>query len=273
MAGILERAIEDFEKSVINNRGCVKLDAIVDFITTLQRHEYDAHIAVMGQNGNGKSLLMLALMKKILERKNKKNFLDNILYAHNTTSEFISLLKKLKDSVVGIDEGKKFFHYKLSMTTEQIVLTNMLEYTRCNRNAVIVCTNDVRRLNNNYRNSKIQMVIWLLDRFHEGKIKCYGLVFLGNPALEEEDKFCLNRFENLHTFESIRLIAESLQSFYGYFVLDDILNYITREELKKYHAEKMLGIKATAEAYMRKLEKKENTSNRQREKKFSVFSS
>ena len=201
-------------------------------------------------------MLMLALMKWIEPESIQNN---QLVYSFNRTSRLISLLKDLKSSVVGIDEGKKFFHYKRGMTTEQITLTNMIEYARENKNAFIVCANDIRRLNNNYRNAKVQMVIWLLDRFEKGEIKSYALVFVGNPALEEEDKFLFNAFQNLYSFESIRLVAETLPTFYGYLFLEDINQYVSKEELRLYRENKKKGIKKIAEDYIKKLEKKEGS--------------
>lgn len=255
MSGILEGIIKNFEKSVIQNRGVVDIQHIAQFVRDLQARQYDAHLVIMGNNGQGKSMLMLALMKLLDE---KSIFNKQIVYAYDKTSRLIELLKNLNESVIGIDEGKKFFHYKQSMTTEQITLTNMIEYARENRNAFIVCANDIRRLNSNYRNAKVQMVVWLLDRFEGKKIKSYGLVFVGNPALEEDDKFLFNSFQNLYSFESIRLVAESLPTFYGYLFLDDIKKYVSEDELLLYNNEKRKGIQAVADEYLRKLSKKED---------------
>lgn len=258
--GILEKLIHETESKVIQNKGFVSPQFITEFIRSLQYYEYDAHVVIMGQNGSGKSMLMLALMKMLDANSIKEN---KIVYAYDGTRKLISLLKDLKCSCIGIDEGKKFFHYKQSQTTEQIVLTNMIEYARENKNAFIVCSNDVRRLNNNYRNSKVQVVIWLLDRFEKDNktldknIKSYGLVFIGNPALEEEDKFSMNLFSNLYSFEQIRIIAETSPTFYGYLLLEDITNIVSQEELQIYRTEKTKGINETADKFMEKLLKKE----------------
>lgn len=252
--GILERIIGRFQNGVIENGGTVRIQNVVEFIRGLQHHEYDAHIVVQGQNGNGKSMLMLALLKSLDENAIKDN---KIVYAYDRTSRLIQMLRDFKKSAVGIDEGKKFFHYKQSMTLESIVLTNMIEYARENRNCFVVCTNDCRRLSNNYRNAKVQMVIWLLDRFEEGKTKSYGLVFVGNPAIEEEDKFMLNAFGNLYSFESIRCVAERLPTFYGYIFLDDIKNIVSEDEIKAYRQNKAAGIQKVSHEYLHKLAAKE----------------
>jgi len=265
MSGILEKIIATFERKIIENKGesiterkgVVKIEYIVDFIRALQTHEYDAHVCIMGQNGNGKSYFMLVLMKLL----DPNSILNNrIVYAYDKTSILITLLRESKSSVIGIDEAKKFFHYKQSMGTESIVLQNMIEYARENKNAIIACTNDIRRLNNNYRNAKVQLLVWLIDRFEEetAEVRSYGLVFVGNPALEEEDKFRMNFFQNLTSFEQIRLVAESLPTFYGYIFLEDIKNIVSDEELRYYKEQKKKGIETVAQEYIKRLERKEN---------------
>jgi len=261
--GILERIINNFQNRVIEGRGVVKLEYVVEFIRALQMHEYDAHIVIQGQNGNGKSMLMLALLKLLDPNSIREN---KIVYAYDRTSRLIKMLRDYKQSAIGIDEGKKFFHYKQSMTLESIVLTNMIEYARENRNCFVVCTNSCNRLNNNYRNSKVQMVIWLLDRYDEGKVKSYALVFVGNPALEEEDKFLLNAFTNLYSFESIRCVAEKLPTFYGYLFLEDVRSVVDPEELNIYRRNKQMGIKQVADEYMNKLADKEKLLESKEEK-------
>lgn len=214
----------------------------------------------MGQNGNGKSMLLLEIMKRL----DPDSIISNhILYAYDTTSTFIKMLKEKVQTVIGVDELKKFFHYRETSTTEQIVLTNMIEYARSHRLAVVGCCNDVRRINSNYRNAKVQMVIWLLDRYDDDEIgKSYGLVFVGNPALEEDDKFRLNAFQNVYTFEQIRLIAESLPTFLGYIFVDDIKNTVSKEEIDMYIKRKETGIKKEAERMMKKLDRKELSSEK-----------
>jgi len=252
--GILESIIENFKKKVEMNDGFVEIDYIVDFIRDLQNHEYDAHVVIMGQNGNGKSMLMLELMKRL----DANSIRENIIYPFNTIQDLIKKIEKSKKSVIGIDELKRFFHYKMHMTLEQIVLTNLIEYARSNCTAFVGCCNDIRRINSNYRNSKVQMVIWLLDRYENGDIKSYGLVFIGNPALEEEDKFMLNNFQNVYSFEQIRLIAESLQTFVGYLLVEDISYVLTQEELQMYKERKQRGIEEEAQKYIQRLKAKES---------------
>jgi ABC-type dipeptide/oligopeptide/nickel transport system ATPase component len=257
MSGILEKIIYDFEQKTIESRGIVKINYIIEFIRALQKNEYDAHVCIMGQNGNGKSYMMLTLLK-LLDANAIKN--NQIVYSYDKTSRLISLLKDSKEKAIGIDEGKKFFHYKQSMNTEQIVLQNMIEYARENKNAFVVCTNDIRRLNNNYRNAKVQILVWLLDRYDEKEklTKSYGLVFIGNPALEEEDKFQMNFFSGLYSFENIRIVAESLPTFYGYIFLEDVANLVSSEEISIYREQKSKGVQDIAKDYLKKLAKKED---------------
>jgi hypothetical protein len=256
--GILETIILDFEKRIMGNHMFVKMEFVVDFIKTLQEKEYDSHIAIMGTNGNGKSFLMLEIMKRIDPYSINSG---QIVYAFNNTSQLISMLKKQQRTVIGIDELKKFFHYRESSTTESIVLVNMIEYARSHRLAIVGCCNDIRRINSNYRNAKVQMVIWILDRYDDDEIgKSYGLVFVGNPALEEDDKFMIDRFKNIYSFEEIRLVAESLPTFHGYLLIDDIYQSVTSQELSTYLKQKEQGIRAEADRFMKKLDHKQKRS-------------
>jgi hypothetical protein len=256
--GVLERIINDFQSKVEKSEGVVEIEYIIDFIKALQDHEFDAHVVIQGQNGVGKSALMLEILKR-LDPNSIKN--DNIVYAFHSTSHLIKKIKDSKKTAIGIDELKRFFHYRMHSTTEQIVLTNLIEYARSNCIAFIGCANDIRRINNNYRNAKVQMVIWLLDRYDDNEVgKSYGLVFIGNPALEEEDKFMMESFKNVYSFEQIRVIAENLPTFMGYLFVEDIKNVLTDEELRIYYQKKQEGIRKEAEKYEKKLEEKEKAN-------------
>jgi ABC-type dipeptide/oligopeptide/nickel transport system ATPase component len=267
--GLLERIYHDFENKCFpdcwkhpelkDQAGIVRIDYIVELARELQRNEYDVHINISGQNGNGKSMFMLELMKKLSPDSIKNG---QILYAFDKHSTFIKSLAELKRTALGIDELGVFFNYKQSMTTEQIVLFNMIEIARKNGVAVISCARDPRRINNNYRNGKISVVIWLIDRMEKGDTKSYGLVFVGNPVLEDDDKFHLNAFNNINTFEEMRLTAESLPTFFGYIFIDDVLNHISKEELDIYTENKDRGMKEVYQKHIRSLNLKENPMER-----------
>ena len=259
--GILERIYDDFEDRVFSPEdkklvGIVKLEYVVDFVKDLQKHLFDGHILIMGQNGSGKSMLMLALMK-LLAPESITN--GQLLYAFNRTGDFIKSLSELKNTTLGVDEINVFFNYRQSMATTQVGLFNMIEIAREHRVAIISCTRDARRVNNNYRDGKVQIVIWVLDRYEPGHgPRTYCLVFLGNPVLEEQDKFRLNSFQNLYSFEEIRRTAEALPTFYGYLFFDDVKKYISDAELEEYKKKKEQGIKQVYQNWADRIEGKEN---------------
>lgn len=255
MSGIIETLIATLQEKVYDNGGVVELTYIIDFIKGLQENEYDAHVIISGQNGQGKSMLMLDMLKRIDSTAIME---DNIVYPFHSAKRLITLIKEKKESVIGIDELKKFFHYRESATMESIVLMNIIEYARSNRLAFVGCCNDIRRINSNYRNAKVQIVIWLIDRYTDDKLgKSYGLVFVGNPALEEEDKFNMNRFQNIYTFEQIRLLAEGSPTFLGYLFVEDIGKVVSPEEIALYRKNKEEGIRTEAEKYIKRLDIKD----------------
>jgi hypothetical protein len=131
-------------------------------------------------------------------------------------------------------------------------------------NAFVVCTNDIRRLNNNYRNSKVQVLLWILDRFKKvkGGIIGYSAVFVSNPSVETEDKFEIDMMDKRYNSEGLRIIAENTSSFIGYHLIKDISYYLTKEELDIYYQEKEKSKKEIAKNYIKRLagfqDKKEN---------------
>ena len=252
MYGIYEYASERLRQLCYENFGVVKLNFIADYIKFLQKNKFDAHVCIMGANGMGKSLLGLELVKlidpnAIMERK--------LVFASTPISVLISKIANEKESAIFIDEAKSFFNYKRSMTLEQVLLVNQIEYARDNMNAFVVCTNDIRRLNNNYRNSKVQVLLWILDRFKKAKggIIGYSAVFVSNPSVEAEDKFEIDMMDKRYNSEGLRIIAENTSSFIGYHLIKDISFYLTKEELDIYYQEKEKSKKEIAKNYIKRL--------------------
>lgn len=260
MTGIFEYAQEKLKKTSLEKMGVLELEDIVEYIFFLQENKFDSHVIVQGQNGVGKSFFMLAFMKELAKRKGIKDFQNvmrnNIFFSFHETKDVIKRIVEEENSVFGIDEAKRFLHYKLSMTFEQIQLINTFEYARSKRNCFIVCTNDVRRLNNNYRNSKAQLVIWFPDRLmkKEGrKIMNYAMVFYGLPSVEEEDKFLFEDLKGLYNSEGIRVACENKPTMVGYFLFNEIHQYLTDEEILLYDELKEKGIMESTENLLLKL--------------------
>lgn len=270
MKGIFEIAQQTLKTKANKQLGIVFIEDIAEYIQTLRKNKYDSHIIVQGQNGTGKSYFMLALMKELAKYIKDSDFKSmikkNIFYAFNETEDLIKALLSSEDQIFGIDEAKKFLHYKQSMTKDQIFLINCFEYARSKRNTIVSCTNDVRRLNNNYRNSKAQILIWFLDRMPESetrKIVSYGLVFIGLPSLEEEDKFLIDDITGVYNTEGLRVIAETKPTMIGYFLFENINKYLTDEEIEIYEELKKKGIEYSKEYVIEKMKQYEekNISN------------
>lgn len=258
--GIIERAFSQFRATAIERRGLLQIDDLVVLIKTLQKNKLDAHCAIVGQNGTGKSMFALALAKKLDENLYEK---DNILYAFDNTARFINKLSKNKGSVILCDEINQFFHYRQSGTTEQIALFNFIEVARENSNVILALTRDVRRMNNNFRDGKCSVCVFIVDRFEEDNcpFKSYAMVFVGNPIFEVADKFkigLLADYFQVNSFEQFRAGAEMLDTFYGYIFLDDISNYIDIDELDIYTRNKRKGIEAVRQKWVKKIQMKED---------------
>jgi len=59
---VLEKIYKDFEWASISKHGLLSLHDVINFVKKLQENEYDAHVLIVGQNGTGKSYLMLQLL-------------------------------------------------------------------------------------------------------------------------------------------------------------------------------------------------------------------
>lgn len=242
MKGVMEKAISELQENIIKNKGLVDEAFLIEYAKVLQKNKHHVHIVIQGPNGAGKSYLALYLAKLFNPNSIKNN---NILYAYHTPIHFIDMVSKRKEDVIMIDEGKRFFDYKMHGTIESIYVQQAIEYARENRNIVLTCAKDIRRLNNNYRDGQVQIIIWILDRFEkpiDGYIG-YAAVFIGNPILEDSDKFKLEVFSNATTLNEIKFICEQVSpTFWGYMLIKDVEKFLTKEEIQIYKEKKEKGM-------------------------------
>lgn len=256
--GIVEKAYKNFFGSVIRNYGNVYLRDIGSFVLYLKKNKYDAHILIGGPNGVGKSMVELAIIKQIDPLAITQG---QILYAFNTPSDFIKQLTTLRDTGLGVDEIGRFLHNRQSMAIENIAITNSIEISREHRVAIISCCKDGRRVDKTYRDGKVQIYIFLMDRFDDaiGKAVTYGFVFANEigSVFEIEDKFMLGMLEGIISFDEMRVAVENnVPTFVGYLFMDDIHNYITQEELEAYEKKKEEGIQSVNANWVKKAERK-----------------
>jgi hypothetical protein len=201
----------------------------------MQQNEMDCHIVVAGQNGCGKSYMLLLLLKEYM--KSDPHWLDHMLLADKTSDDFVQYLLQHENTILGVDELNQYLFYKQHAETEQNHLIKQLELARSKRIAVAGCVRDPRKLTLNYRNGKMSIVIWLVDRYTAGG--SYAAVFVSNPAVEATDKFGFGWISpDLIDFEELRYSFEGLPSFIGYMGIPDIKNFLTAEEVECYKAAK-----------------------------------
>lgn len=248
--GLLERIHDKFLNSM-DSDGFFHYSAILDFVLELRKYEFDAHIVIAGQNGVGKTMIALALAKMLDSNVFKKN---NIIYAFHDYAFFIDKLSLQSETIVMCDELGRFFNYRTSMTRQQVALFNTIEIARANRIALIGCCRDARRLNNNYRNGKVQIVIWVMDRFEFFEpYASYAMIYVANPILEHLDKFEFDEaFYGIKTIEEMRMIGEQLNTFAGYLNIFDVKRDVSDEELADYKNKKIRQMRAQAERNKRK---------------------
>lgn len=211
-------------------RGVVELQDIVNLIEMFRKYENDTHVCVSGQNGSGKSFLLLMLMKKLAG----KDYLNNLLFADADTDTFCDFLVRHKNTCLGLDELNHLFSYKLHASQKQNRAITMIEMARSHRVAIIGCVRDPRKLTLNYRNGKLMLIIAILDRFIDGS-GSYAAVLLGNNMSEGEDRFCLDQLDvSSYDIANMRAQYERLPSFIGYMRIPDARKELDASELKRY---------------------------------------
>ena len=228
-----ETVFEDSYTSFINDsktKGIVEIDEVLKLVSVMQENEMDCHIIIAGQNGSGKSFLELMIGKK----KNKEKLFTNYFMADKTTNDIIQFLLSNEKATLCIDEMNLYLNYKQHASSEQNHLINMLELARSKEIAIIGCIRDPRKLTLNYRDGKMSIILWVLDRFKD-KSGAYAAILVGNPSLEGEDRFGITWLDiRTPDFEDMRSQLENLPSFVGYLKIPSAKTVLTDQELKDY---------------------------------------
>lgn len=261
MWGVLERNNNILKAKSAKNRFSVSLESIIEYAIEAQKSKMDAHILIGGQNGLGKSYLQLAMAKTFLRYTGQKEDFGiatqekhlKFFFAQNTKKDLMEAIKEHQRAAFIIDELRPLFDYKRSMTIEQTALYNLVEVARSHGNIFIGASRDYTKLDINYRNAKAQILIYLIDKvldtnkldgngFYPTKFS-YGAVFVGNPALEYEDKFQFSQLRG-YSIETTKYLAEKLHTWVGNIVVKHVKHYgITPNDLRVYEEEKEKGIK------------------------------
>lgn len=242
---VFEDVYNNFVLSVKETGEC-EINDIKKLITTLQSYEMDTHLVIAGQNGTGKSMLQLMIAKKILG----KNYIPNFFMADKTTNDIIDFIHENENTCLFIDELNLYLSYKQHATGEQNHLINMLELGRSRRIALVGCIRDPRKISLNYRDGKMSVIIWVLDRFTDNT-GGYAAVFVANPLVEGDDRFCIN-FLNIVSldFNYMRKQMENLPSFIGYLKIPPIKLILDEAEIKFYKQNKDISM---SHAHLNKL--------------------
>jgi len=213
------------------------IQEINELIKMLQVYENDCHVAIVGQNGSGKSYLMLMFLKDELKEK----MLEHIIFAKHTTADITNFILHNTRTLLGIDELRQFFDYKKHASDEQNHLIGMIELGREKRIGIIGCVRDFKKITVNYRNGKVAVVIWIIDRFKDGG--SYAAVFVANPLIEGSDRFGFNTLSiGVVDFNQMRAELERLPTFVGYLKIPNIHEVLTDEEIALYKKEKQIAM-------------------------------
>lgn len=236
-----EKVFEDSYMNFINKvktEGLCEIDDLANLIAIMQENEMDTHLVIAGQNGSGKSFLELMIGKKL----NKDKLFERYYLADKSTDDIIQFLLANSNTTLCVDELNLYLSYKQHASTEQNHLVNMLELARSKRIALVGCIRDPRKLTLNYRDGKMSIIIWVLDRYKD-RSGAYAVVLVGNPALEGEDRFGISWLQiATPDFEQMRRQLESLPSFIGYMKIPSASSVLTKEEITHYKEMKDLAM-------------------------------
>lgn len=230
--GIYKRFIDDARKE-----GILHLDDIIRLIRMCQKYELDCHIVVAGQNGIGKSYVLLMLLKKAMG----DSWNDNLMLAKHSTNDLIQFILDNSGTVCGIDEMNQYLYYTRHASREQDHLITTFELARSKSIGFIGCIRDPRKISLNYRDGKMSVVIWMMDRFRDGG--SVSAVFVTNPVIESFDKFGFSTLPgDIVDFDEMRALFEELPSFVGYLRAPHAKHIFKRGELDGYKKEKEVAM-------------------------------
>lgn len=181
--------LEDVYQATINKMRTSKKASMKDIISLakhMQRNKMDCHIVIAGQNGLGKTVLELGTGLQFYNNDEHALF-SNLITAENTTNDLVLYILKNKKTLCMIDELNVFLDYKQHMDTMQRHLVTSFELARSKEIIFLGCVRTPEKLTYNYRNGKMSICLWVLDRFEEGG--AYAAVLIAPASIEAEDRF------------------------------------------------------------------------------------
>lgn len=253
--GIYQDAINGIIYSSLTNGGMLEPAHIAKFNKELRTNKFDSHTVFMGQNGMGKTMAAL-IVKSMM---GKIDIARDVIYPQTSVSELVSRITTESNVNFLLDELAHLFPYKRSNEMSQIALFSAIEVARANKNAFLGCCRDLLRINNNYRNGKAQLCIWLLDNNGDSS---FGAVLLGSPVFEMEDKFFISSVTATYNYEQMLRQIERLPSFIGFIEFPNVDRYVTKSQLEEYDDLKKEGIQHLGERNKRMLAFKQSKMER-----------
>lgn len=268
--GLLEKLETDFKSRIFNKTfekyGDHALVPIVDFddcawyIHQRQKIQLDSSLAVLGENGIGKSMCALGLLKKIkLETDPNWTLKDtgNVIYAHQGHRDFINAINSRKNDTILIDEANTIFQAKDHATTESRVCYTFVEVARKKGNALIYCTKNYGGLNYSLRSGKISMIVQIIDREDTSEEKALACVFMASAVMQSEDRFGLEQLAYARGWSEWKILVEQCHSFVGIMPIPSVDTILSKEEIDIYDKAKDDGIDLLAKKSMERMEAKE----------------
>lgn len=248
--GAIQDAFDDIIFKTYGNSRVVEQDFLIEYVQQMKDASYDVNMITMGQNGTGKSYAMHDIIHRAGGIKT-----ENMIFPYHDTTYFIDRITKSHGENIWCDELTAFFPYRTSGSKEQTALFSAIEIARENRNWIIGCCRDARRINNNYRNGKCSIILWMMDHTDDPP-SSEGAILLGQPYLEIEDRFYLNTIPPTFDLDVLKGEIQKLPSFLGWMFFDDITKTVPAETLAAYHREKTKGIEVYSDVKKAELKRK-----------------
>jgi hypothetical protein len=253
--GIYQDAINGLIYSSLTQGAELYPKDIAKFNKDLRLNKFDSHTIFMGQNGMGKTMAAF-IVKSFM---GKIDIARDVIYPQTPVGELVHRITTESNVNFLLDELAHLFPYKRSNEMSQVALFSAIEVARANRNAFLGCCRDILRINNNYRNGKAQLCVWLLDNNGDSS---FGAVLLGSPVFEMEDKFFISGVTATYDYMQMLRQIERLPSFIGFIEFPNVDKYITKSQLQEYEDLKRQGIEHLGEKNKRMLAFKQSKMER-----------
>ncbi len=167
----------------------ISLKRFGEYIAERLRKDWDVVIAITGEEGSGKSSLMIQLGKLIDKKFNLRRNVSFIPRANELAKQFNDIPEY---SFLGVDEAVRALHKFDWMTNVQQTLLKLYATERYQHKSTCVVLPRFRDLTENFRNHRVKIRIFIIKRG-------LAVVHLINPNEYVKDPWHMD--ENLQTTE------------------------------------------------------------------------